>query len=77
MTPQTPDPALDVLLALHAAGNYPFDARLLRDCYEIERQYQYDRGRETAVGKLQQRVDEELAADAARPGAGSEDRGRA
>jgi hypothetical protein len=56
----TTDNALDVVLPLYRKGRYVFSEECLRECYEIQRRYQYDRDREVPLELMRKRVDAEV-----------------
>jgi hypothetical protein len=66
MSPQNSDSVLDVLLEVRATASPELDDLLLRECYAIQKKYQFDRDREIpldATRRLVERfVGEELRA---------------
>lgn len=68
MSSAIPDDVLDVLLEVRHASSPELDEFLLRDCYAIQRKYQFDRDREIPL-EATRRLIEGFVGDEARTGA--------
>lgn len=62
------DHALDVLLDVRQKHAPDLDESLLRDSYEIEKQFQFDRDREVALVKLRRLVETAVKSETALDG---------
>lgn len=62
------DHALDVLLEVREKHASDLDEALLREAYEIEKQFQFDRDREVALVKLRRLVENAVERETAAGG---------
>ncbi len=54
------DDALEVLLKQYKSSKYEFREVFLKQCYEVQRQYQFDRDRAVPVDHLRRLVEAEV-----------------
>ena len=57
------DNALRILHELLDSGEYRVDGGLVRQCYEIQKQFQFDRDREIPLDRVRRLVEAEVARD--------------
>jgi len=60
MPPTTDDKAMQVLLELLAREKSEVSTALVRQCYEIEKAFQYDRDRDVPLDKIRRLVEMEV-----------------
>jgi hypothetical protein len=60
MPPTTDDKAMQVLLELLAREQSEVSAALVRQCYEVEKAFQYDRDRDVPLDKIRRLVETEV-----------------
>lgn len=61
MPPTTDDKAVQVLLELWAREKTEVSAALVRQCYEVEKAFQYDRDRDVPLDKIRRLVEAEVS----------------
>jgi hypothetical protein len=64
----SPDNALEVLLEVRARKVPELDERLLRECYAIQKKFQYDRDREIPLDVMRRLIEQEVTSMVARTG---------
>lgn len=60
MPPTTDDQAMQVLLELLAREKSEVGVALVRQCYEVEKAFQYDRDRDVPLAKIRRLVEAEV-----------------
>lgn len=55
------DEALEVLIEIFGKGKYSFTEDLLRGCYKIQKQYQFDKDRDLPVEHMRRLVEADVA----------------
>ena len=71
MTSLPPDSALDVLLEVRASKVPELDETLLRECYAIQKKFQYDRDREIPLDVMRRLIERVVEQEVAKAAAGS------
>lgn len=62
MRPEEEDLALQTLLAIRSASVSELDETLLRECYAIQRRYQFDADPSQALAAMERLIDEAATA---------------
>ncbi len=60
MPPTTDDKAMQVLLELLTREKSDINSAIVRQCYEVEKAFQYDRDRDVPLDKIRRLVEAEV-----------------